>query len=386
MRKPETATLPCRENLGKQVISCLRVPSPQCGSSEENYELAGFSRGVRGATERSSAPRNPPPDTSRVRSSTWHSPTQSRMDGAPAGSHEKVIMQASKNGFFYVLDRQTGQFISAKAFVNGITWATGINPETGRPQEWPSAHNGWQAVLVSPSPGGGHNWYPMAFHPATGLVYVPARENSVFLSAPDKNWKSNPTLWNRGEDAAYDGPVRQKALASPPVTGHLIAWNPVEQHEAWRADLPLVESGGVLATGGNLVFQGRSDGIICVYRATDGKKLWEFDAGTGIMAPPVTYLRDGVQYVTLMVGWGGSRRTSQSPRQRPGEAGLWPCTNFFPWRQCKAGSSAVRTYRASVARDPHERHRHCHPRRQHFIPALLHLLPWSGRCLRLQHS
>src|SRR5208282_1665956 len=139
------------------------------------------------------------------------------------GGTRKVIMQASKNGFFYVLDRQTGQFISAKAFVNGITWATGINPETGRPQESPSAHDGWQAVLVSPSPGGGHNWYPMAFHPATGLVYVPARENSVFLAAPDKNWKSNPTLWNRGEDAAYDEPVKKKALASPPMTGHLIA-------------------------------------------------------------------------------------------------------------------------------------------------------------------
>jgi glucose dehydrogenase/mono/diheme cytochrome c family protein len=237
-------------------------------------------------------------------------------------------MQASKNGFFYVLDRQTGQFISAKAFVNGITWATGINPETGRPQESPSAHDGWQAVLVSPAPGGGHNWYPMAFHPATGLVYVPAREKSVFLAAPDKNWKSNPTVWNRGEDAAYDGPVRKKALASPPMTGHLIAWNPVEQHEAWRADLPLVESGGVLATGGNLVFQGRSDGIFCAYRATDGKKLWEFDAGTGIMAPPVTYLRDGVQYVTLMVGWGGAAGLVNLPGSGPVKRGFGRVLTF----------------------------------------------------------
>ncbi|HEV2102545.1 MAG TPA: PQQ-dependent dehydrogenase, methanol/ethanol family, partial [Candidatus Acidoferrum sp.] len=222
------------------------------------------------------------------------------------GGTRKVIMQASKNGFFYVLDRQTGQFISANAFVHGVTWATGVDAKTGRPEESASAHNGWEAVLVSPSPGGGHNWYPMAFHPATGLVYVPAREGSVYLGAPNKNWKSNPTLWNRGEDAAYNGPVLQKALASPPMTGHLIAWDPVEQREVWRADLPLVESGGVLATGGNLVFQGRSDGVLCAYRATDGKKVWEFDAGTGIMAPPVTYLVDGVQYVTVMVGWGGA--------------------------------------------------------------------------------
>jgi len=245
-----------------------------------------------------------------------------------SGGLRKVIMQASKNGFFYVLDRQNGQFISAKAFVNGITWATGVDPKTGRPQESTSAHNGWQAVLVSPGPSGGHNWYPMAFHPATGLVYVPARERSVFLSAPDKNWKSNPALWNRGEDAAYDGPMLGKLVASPPATGHLIAWNPLEQREAWRADFPVVESGGVLATGGNLIFQGRSDGVLCAYRATDGKKLWEFEAGTGIMAPPVTYLVDGVQYVTLMVGWGGAAGLVNEPGNGPIKRGFGRVLTF----------------------------------------------------------
>ncbi len=244
------------------------------------------------------------------------------------GATRKVIMQASKNGFFYVLDRQTGQLISAKAFVHGVTWATDVDRKTGRPLESPSAHDGWHAVLVSPSPGGAHNWYPMAFHPATGLVYVPAREDSVFLSAPDKNWKSNPTLWNRGEDVAYDGPLRARLLASPPMTGHLIAWNPAEQREAWRADLPLVESGGVLATAGNLVFQGRSDGILCAYRATDGKKLWEFDTGTGIVAPPVTYLLDGVQYLTLMVGWGGAAGLANPPGSGPVKRGFGRVLTF----------------------------------------------------------
>jgi quinohemoprotein ethanol dehydrogenase len=244
------------------------------------------------------------------------------------GVTHKVIMQASKNGFFYVLDRQTGQFISAKAFIKGITWANGVDPKTGRPEESASAHDGWQAVLVSPSPGGGHNWYPMAFHPTTGLVYIPAREGSVFLSAPDKNWKSNPTLWNRGEDASYDGPMMAKLRAAPPMTGHLIAWNPLEQREVWRADLPLVESGGVLATGGNLVFQGRSDGMLCVYRATDGKKLWEFDAGTGIMAPPVTYIQDGAQYVTLMVGWGGAAGLVNLPGSGPVKRGFGRVLTF----------------------------------------------------------
>jgi quinohemoprotein ethanol dehydrogenase len=112
------------------------------------------------------------------------------------------------------------------------------------------------------------------------------------------------------------------------MTGQLIAWNPVEQREAWRASLPLVESSGVLATAGNLVFQGRSDGVVCAYRATDGKKLWEFYAGTGIMAPPVTYLLDGVQYITLMVGWGGSAGENNIPGSGPVKPGYGRVLTF----------------------------------------------------------
>ena len=167
--------------------------------------------------------------------------------------------------------------------------------------------------LFPQPPGGAHNWYPMAFNPATGLVYVPAREGSPMLHVPDKNWTPNPALWNRGELAEYNGPMLAKLQSMPAMTGQLIAWDPVQQREAWRVSLPVVESGGVLATAGNLVFQGRSDGKFSVYRATDGKTLWEFDAGTGIMAPPITYLLDGVQYITLMVGWGGSAGLNNIP-------------------------------------------------------------------------
>jgi quinohemoprotein ethanol dehydrogenase len=244
------------------------------------------------------------------------------------GRARKVILQASKNGFFYVLDRQTGQFISAKAFVNGITWASGVDPKTGRPEESASAYKGLQPVVVSPSPSGAHNWYPMAFHPATGLVYVPAREGSTSLHAPDKGWKSNPTLPNLGNDPSYEGPLLAKLISSPPATGHLIAWNPVEQREAWRITLPVIESGGVLATAGNLVFQGRADGMLCAYRATDGKKLWEFDAGTGIMAPPVTYLVGGVQYLSLMVGWGGAVGLVNAPGTGPFKPGFGRVLTF----------------------------------------------------------
>jgi PQQ-dependent dehydrogenase (methanol/ethanol family) len=244
------------------------------------------------------------------------------------GSTRKVIMQASKNGFFYVLDRQTGQFISAKTFVKGVTWATGIDPKTGRPAESATAYDGVQPVLVSPAPGGAHNWYPMAFYPDMNLVYLPAREGSTHLHAPDKGWKSNPTVRNIGSDPSYEGPVLAELLSSPPATGLLIAWNPVEQREVWRVTLPVVESGGVLATAGNLIFQGRSDGMVCAYRATDGKKLWEYNAGTGIMAPPVTYLVAGVQYLTLMAGWGGGNGLVNVPGMGPTKPGFGRILTF----------------------------------------------------------
>jgi PQQ-dependent dehydrogenase (methanol/ethanol family) len=249
-------------------------------------------------------------------------------DLAIGGRARKLIMQASKNGFFYVLDRQTGQFISAKPFVKNVTWATGIDPQTGRPMESTTGYAGMDPVLVSPEPGGAHNWYPMAFHPATGLVYVPAKEGTTFLHVPDAGWKFDARRDNVGIDPRYEGPLLAKWASAPPATGELIAWNPVEQREVWRVIHPAVESGGVLATAGDLVFQGRSDGILLAYRATDGSKLWEFDAGTGIMAPPVTYLTGGVQYVTLMVGWGGSQGLINPPGWGPSKAGFGRMLTF----------------------------------------------------------
>jgi quinohemoprotein ethanol dehydrogenase len=243
------------------------------------------------------------------------------------GRMRKVIMQASKNGFFYVLDRKTGEFISAKPFVN-ITWATGIDPKTGRPIESATAYAGLDPVLVSPDAGGAHNWYPMAFHPATGLVYLPAREGTTLLHVPDPEWKFDPTRNNKGTSTRYEGPLLAKWASSPPPTGRLIAWNPVEQREVWRVTHPVVESGGVLATAGNLVFQGRADGIFLAYRATDGAKLWEFDAATGIMAPPVTYRLDGVQHITLMVGWGGAPGLTNPRRMGPSKAGFGRILTF----------------------------------------------------------
>jgi quinohemoprotein ethanol dehydrogenase len=236
------------------------------------------------------------------------------------GRFRKVIMQANKNGFFYVLDRETGEFLSGTPFVDGITWAAGLHPKTGRPIEL-AGFADRNAVIVSPDPGGAHNWNPMAFSPATGLVYLPAKTGTLMVHAPDPKWKYNPNRQNLGLNGSYEGPLDAKVAASPPARGELLAWDPVGQKAAWRVGYPVVEGGGVLATAGNLVFQGRADGLLAAYRSTDGKQLWSFDAGTGIMAPPVTYLVDGIQYVSVMAGWGGPPGLFNFPGQgvvRPG--------------------------------------------------------------------
>lgn len=237
------------------------------------------------------------------------------------GRSRRVIMQASKNGFFYVLDRATGEFLSGDAFVDGVSWASGLDPQSGRPIETPEGYAGMQAIIASPAPQGAHNWYPMAYSPVTGLVYLPAKSGTQALHAPDPDWMYDPTSANLGRDRDYQGPLQDRLAALPDGTGQLLAWDPVARREVWRASYPVLEGGGVLATAGNLVFQGSADGMFAAYRATDGARLWQFDAATGIMAPPVTYLVDGVQHVTVMVGWGGPDGHINSASQgavRPG--------------------------------------------------------------------
>ena len=243
------------------------------------------------------------------------------------GRARKVIMQANKNGYFYVLDRQTGEFISGAPFVDGITWASGLDPKTGRPVETPEAYVGFKPFIISPSPDGAHNWHPMAFSPATGLVYLPAKVASQSLHAPDPKWKYDADRGNVGGQE-YEGPLKAKMEALPHPKGELLAWDPVNQKAAWRVDHPVAESSGVLATAGNLVFQGSSDGVLAAYRATDGKQLWTFDAGTGIIAPPVTYQINGVQYVSVLAGWGGPIGQSNDPSFGPVKPGFGRILTF----------------------------------------------------------
>jgi quinohemoprotein ethanol dehydrogenase len=168
----------------------------------------------------------------------------------------------------------------------------------------------------------------MAFSPATGLVYLPAKSNSQFLHAPDAKWKYDSNALNLGLDGTYDGPLNAKLGSMPAEKGELVAWDPVKQQAAWRVGYPTTEGGGVLATAGNLVFQGRADGMLAAYRASDGMQLWKFDAGTGVIAPPITYSVDGNQYVSVMVGWGGAPAMFNGPGSGPVKPGYGRILTF----------------------------------------------------------
>lgn len=217
------------------------------------------------------------------------------------GQQRRVLMQANKNGFFYELDPKTGQLISAKPYAE-INWATGID-SNGRPIENAAVRELKDATIVKPSSAGAHNWHPLSFNPVTGLVYMGVLD-ATSLQAVTANWKINMHDQTTGLDRGYVGPVRKQWLTLKP-SGKLLAWDPAAQREAWHVDLPDPGSGGTLSTAGNLVFQGRADGKLQAYRATDGKLLWEFDTGIGIMAPPMTYQTDGRQYIAVLAGWGG---------------------------------------------------------------------------------
>lgn len=223
------------------------------------------------------------------------------------GTPRKVIMQAPKNGFFYVIDRTNGQFISGEPFVK-INWAKGIDYKTGRPIENPEARYKDTPYEAVPGPFGAHNWQSMAFNIKTGLVYIPAQTKPIFMMS-DNNYDynkitssmsmANGTGWNTGMLPAG-------GESKYPTFGKLLAWNPVTQKPAWEVPYIAPSNGGVLTTAGNLVFQGTADGRFVAYNAENGTKLWETPTGTGVIAAPVTYEIKGQQYVSIAAGWGGA--------------------------------------------------------------------------------
>jgi quinohemoprotein ethanol dehydrogenase len=229
------------------------------------------------------------------------------------GKVRKVAMQAPKNGFFYVIDRATGELISAKGFVPQ-TWATGVDMKTGRPIENPAARYKDAPSLQLPGPLGAHNWHPMSYDPKDGLVFIPAQA-SPFAYTNIKDFKYNPGGWNVGTDllanALPDDKAQQAALKAM-FKGQLIAWDPVAQKARWTVEHPFFWNAGVMSTAGGLVFQGSAEGKFVAYDAPTGKTLWTYPTGNGVIAAPSTYEIDGEQYVAVMVGYGGGGPVSAS--------------------------------------------------------------------------
>ena len=217
--------------------------------------------------------------------------TELMIDGKP----RKVLMQAPKNGFLYVIDRENGKFISAGKIVK-VTWAERIDPASGRPVEAANIRFEKGDVVIWPNPTGGHNWHAQAYSPQTGLIYLPAMHNGVrYSDKPIKGGVFINNLWIGSEKAdERDG------------KGSLVAWDPVRQVEVWRVMHENIWNGGVMASAGNLVFQGDAYGKFTAYDAKQGKALWSFDAGLGIIGAPMSFAVGGRQYVAVLTGWGGA--------------------------------------------------------------------------------
>ncbi|MEL6203996.1 MAG: PQQ-dependent dehydrogenase, methanol/ethanol family [Pseudomonadota bacterium] len=233
------------------------------------------------------------------------------------GQIRKVMMQAPKNGFFYVIDRTNGDFISAEPFTT-VTWATGYD-QSGRPIEAEGARSKDKPWETVPSAYGAHNWHPMSFNPETGLVYIPA-QGVPLVQSTDPAWELNShkpmsTMSGMGWNLGY----LFNAIA-PEATpfGQLLAWDPVNQREAWRAEYVSPWNGGTLTTAGNLVFQGTADGRFVAYDAATGEVLWQTAVGSGVVAAPSTFEVDGAQYVSIAVGWGGVYGLMQRATERVG--------------------------------------------------------------------
>lgn len=250
------------------------------------------------------------------------------------GRKRKVLMHAPKNGFFYVLDRESGQLLSAQPYVP-VTWASHVDLKSGRPVETGQADYFDEPRLVFPGPAGGHNWQPMAFNPKSGLVYIPAIEMGAVFWMPKEPYHYEKGAINMGalynwpvSDAPFDwGLPPEEARKMPSIgelgkgqpdttiRGFLRAWNPVTNKVAWQIETSdrwagqtnaMWNGGGVMTTAGGLVFQGRSTGFLHVFKADTGEQLAAINLGVSIMAAPMTYELDGEQYVAVMAGFGGA--------------------------------------------------------------------------------
>jgi quinohemoprotein ethanol dehydrogenase len=215
------------------------------------------------------------------------------VDGKP----RKVLMQAPKNGFFYVLDRTTGKLISAGK-LGKATWADHIDLATGRPVEAKNIRFETGDITIWPATIGAHSWQDMSYSPRTGLAYIPYMQAGTHFTRGKPDPDSTPVAGINMGWAKNTDPLDGK--------GALIAWDPVRATQRWRVPLDTIWNGGTLATAGNIVFQGAADGYLSAYDASSGRRIWRFNAGLGINAAPISYRLGGKQYVSVLVGYGGS--------------------------------------------------------------------------------
>ncbi|KWV49939.1 quinonprotein alcohol dehydrogenase [Bradyrhizobium macuxiense] len=214
------------------------------------------------------------------------------------GKPTKVLMDANRNGFFYVLDRTNGKLLAANPYVK-VNWATGIDMKTGRPIETDVAKDArdGKKVTVYPSILGGKNWEPMSYNPQTGLAYA----NTLAFGG---RYKAEPVTFKQGEWYLGMDLTDPWEWGDGP-RGHLKAIDPMTGKAKWEAPSDIPRFSGVLSTAGGVVFTGALTGEFEAFDAENGKKLWQFQTGSGIEGQPVTWQQDGVQYVAVTSGYGG---------------------------------------------------------------------------------
>jgi quinohemoprotein ethanol dehydrogenase len=218
------------------------------------------------------------------------------------GVRRKVLLQAPKDGFFYVLDRTNGKLLSAMNFVP-TNWASHIDMATGRPVEnADNLYDDKDGKVVIPAHFGAHNWQPMSYSPLTHLVYFSAQETNWVYSHASV-YTHHPMSWNLAQSASATRPPGSDDI---PFKGYLLAWDPVKQAPAWSVQQRYPWNGGVLSTAGNLVAEGLADGRFVIYRADTGEQLWELPIQTGAEAGPISYAVNGEQYIAVAAGWSGS--------------------------------------------------------------------------------
>jgi alcohol dehydrogenase (cytochrome c) len=220
-----------------------------------------------------------------------------------AGKQRKVMIHADRNGFLYVIDRTNGQLVAANKFIDRVDWADSIDLKTGRPvlTEMAKKHRNTlvmdKADEVWPSALGGKNWSPVAYNPETNTVFANTLNTGMGYRTVEQEWKAGQLYF--GLDFAGF------TFAANQPRGYLKALDPLTAKEKWRVALPIPHFAGVMATKGGLVFTGSMTGEFIAYDDQSGKQLWQFQTGSGIVSMPITWEKNGKQYVTVTSGTGG---------------------------------------------------------------------------------